>query len=229
MGDQERLTRLDEPRGVDWNRLQRSLRFGLGLAGLFLSTVVVTLAVLAMAATLLPRWHSTVVASESMEPALRRGDVVAYSERDISDVGKDSIIVFDDDGVSIIHRVVAVNDDGTLTTRGDANANNDRSPVTATELFGAGRLVVPWIGLPRLWWLEGRYALVVLTVAAVLIALRGSRLTTGAENDPWAGTEPDAVASGWIWQDEHEAEHPGLLDADDQHTALTLLAEASTA
>lgn len=172
----------------DQDHFWRQFRFGLGLGALFLSTVVLTLALLAVAATVIPRWHSTVVASGSMEPALRRGDTVVYVEKDIDEVDAPEVIVFDDDNdVKTIHRITSVNEDGTLTTRGDNNPSNDSSPVTADELHGAGRIVVPWVGLLRLWWMDGRHGLVMAIVLGLALALRATRLASGADGDPWAG------------------------------------------
>lgn len=188
MGDQERLTELRPSGTNDQEQFWRSFRFGVGLASVFLSTVVAVLAIVAVAATAVPRWSSTVVASGSMEPALRRGDTVVYVQKDIDEVDAPEVIIFDDDNaVKTIHRVVSVNDDGTLTTRGDANQSNDSSPVTADELHGAGRIVVPWVGLLRLWWIDGRHALVLAIVLGIALGLRGTRLASGPTADPWAG------------------------------------------
>lgn|GEM_PF-3432063 len=183
MGDADRLTELRSSGTSDQKDFWSSFRFGVGLAAVFLSTVVVTLSVLAVAAAVVPRWHSTVVASESMLPALRRGDTVVYDERTIDEVGPDTVVVFEDEdrNLSIIHRVVTVNDDGTLTTRGDANPSNDSSPVTADEIRGAGRIVVPWVGLVRLWWLDGRHLLVISIIVGVMMSLHACRLLSDPE------------------------------------------------
>ncbi|WP_051071419.1 signal peptidase I [Ilumatobacter coccineus] len=215
VGDPELKNPMTRTGAIDWPRLQRSFRFGFGLTGLFLSTVALTLAVLAMVAMVVPRWHSTVVASESMEPALQRGDTVLYSEQDLDEVGVGTVVVFDSNDVSVIHRVVDVNPDGTLVTRGDANQSNDSSPVTASELFGAGRVVVPWVGMVRLWWLDGRHELVVATLMVFLIALRGAGLSSERENDPWDGTESTSPSHSWLWSG----------DLDDESADNRLLGE----
>ncbi len=196
-------------------RFWPQFRFGIGLGALFLSTVVVTLALLAVAATVIPRWHSTIVASSSMEPALRRGDTVVYVEKEIDEVGPPDVIVFDDDDVSTIHRVVSINEDGTLTTRGDNNASNDVSPVTANELHGSGRVVVPWVGMLRLWRTDGRHLLVIAIGLGVALGLRGTRLASGPDADPWAGqprlTPAFALAHA---QPDLESTHTTLLRPD---------------
>lgn len=214
MGDTEQLTEPDATGASDQDPFWRSFRFGVGLAALFLSTVAVTLAILAVATTVVPRWHSTVVASASMEPALRRGDTVAYVERDIDGVGVADVVVFDDDnGRKTIHRVVSVNEDATLTTRGDANPTNDSSPVTADELHGAGRLVIPWVGLLRLWWLDGRHALVISILIGIALSLRATRLASGPHADPWIGEARADPAAAWINDDAPRPEY-ALLEPD---------------
>lgn len=205
MGDHD-LT-LEQPTRLD--RCWQAFRFGVGLAGMFLSTVVLTLAVLASVAPLAPRWSATVVASGSMEPALRRGDVVVYAGRAVDEVGVGSVVVFDSDGRSLVHRVDGIAEDGSLVTKGDANAVRDSGTIDDAELAGAGELVVPWIGLPRLWWHEGHYILVVASAVALLVALRSSRLTSDPANDPWAGQERRSPIGAWA--DDREPRAPGDL------------------
>ncbi len=180
------------------DRQRRAIRFGLGLGGVFLSTVVLALAVLAAAAPLVPRWEATVVSSGSMEPALRRGDVVVFADHPIEQTGVGTVVVFDGELSAVVHRVVDVNDDGTLVTRGDANRARDSGAVDATELRGAGELVVPFIGLPRVWLAEGRYDLVGAAVAGLALALWSARLTSDAANDPWRGVARPSPATVWL-------------------------------
>ena len=176
----------------------RGVRFGLGLAGLFVSTVAVSLTVLAVVGAAVPGWNATVVASSSMEPAVRRGDVVIFGRSEMSEVGVGTVIVFSDHGTSMVHRVVKVNEDATLTTKGDANPSADTSHVTDDDLSGTGFLLVPWVGLPRMWWLEGNRALVALAVLITLLALRSSRWASDVTNDPWRGRASISPAASWL-------------------------------
>ncbi|MBT8241291.1 MAG: EAL domain-containing protein, partial [Acidimicrobiia bacterium] len=62
-----------------------------------------------------------------------------------------SVIVFErGDGEIVAHRVFSVEADG-FVTKGDANPTPDTSRVEPREVLGAGRLVVPVIGLPTVW------------------------------------------------------------------------------
>lgn len=212
------------PNGTeDQDRFWLQFRFGLGLGAIFLSTVVVTLALLAVTATVIPRWHSTIVASGSMEPALRRGDTVVYVEKEIDEVDAPEIIVFDNEsGVKTIHRIDEVNDDGTLTTRGDNNPNVDLSHVTADRLHGAGRVVVPWVGLVRLWWIDGRHGLVLAVILGLALGLRATRLASGADSDPWAG-QPRLTPATAIAVDADEFDIPlhNLIEPERRRELIT--------
>lgn len=92
--------------------------------------------------------NSTLVASGSMTPRLRVGDVVITQQVPAERVRVNDIIRYSDRGVKIIHRVVAIqkNGDGLIfITRGDAN-NADDPPVPEKALDGKVILTVPKIG-----------------------------------------------------------------------------------
>jgi hypothetical protein len=54
-------------------------------------------------------------------------------------------------GSSVTHRVVAVSEEGLLTTRGDANNADDSLPVDPANVVGAVVLVVPGAGTALGW------------------------------------------------------------------------------
>ena len=123
-------------------------------------------------------WKPMVVTTGSMQPAINPGDIVmtAPPEDDVRlDVG--TVITFEDParpGELITHRVEGVNPDGTYVTRGDANSSADSYEVSAEELEGVGRLLVPSVGLPRVWLDEGRLAVLGGWVAATVLAVWGA-------------------------------------------------------
>ena len=99
-------------------------------------------------------WRPMVVVSGSMAPALRAGDVVLTSAvaRDAVRPGDIVQVARDTDGPrDVLHRVVEVQPDGTLTTRGDANADVDSAPVGTQHVVRAARLRIPSIGLPAVF------------------------------------------------------------------------------
>lgn len=136
----------------------------------------VTAAVGLVAWTLLPAllgWQPSVVLSDSMAPRIASGDVVVSARVDPSELQVGQVVLFtrpDGTGARVMHRIVAVQPDGSLRTRGDANAAADTSAVPADHVLGLPRLRVPYVGLPVLWLRQDRLGhLVVLTAAAVAV------------------------------------------------------------
>jgi signal peptidase len=86
--------------------------------------------------------QSYIVMSGSMSPAINTGDVIFVYERNPQDIGEGDIVTFDrnERGERVTtHRVVEVTRvDGSraFVTKGDANENRDRSPVTAENVIG---------------------------------------------------------------------------------------------
>lgn len=103
-------------------------------------------------AGLLP-WHPIAVVTGSMVPEIQVGDMVVVSTLDRScQVG--DIIQFQRDGVSVVHRITAVETiDGETVyiTRGDANNAEDSGYVTENDLIGTVKCKVPGLGQLSLW------------------------------------------------------------------------------
>jgi hypothetical protein len=80
------------------------------------------------AALQLPLLHNLVaprIVSSSMRPTIQEGDRLALSPPTVLTVG--TIAVFRNDTLLICHRIIAVNPDGTLSTRGDAAQGADET------------------------------------------------------------------------------------------------------
>lgn len=128
-------------------------------------------------------WHVNVVMSGSMAPALEPGDIVLSEPVEASSLAAGQVALFEaTDGRVLVHRVRTVAPDGSLTTRGDANPDDDVAPVRATQVMGLARLRVPWIGLPAVWLDEGHWlplattaSLTAMAVAAVASEGEGPR------------------------------------------------------
>jgi signal peptidase len=129
-------------------------------------------------------WTPTVIMSGSMEPSLRPGDVVLFDQNGADAVTPGRIVLVDDPerpGTLVSHRVRAVNDDSSLTTKGDANANEDVTPVPASSVRGQARLLVPVIGRVVLWDVEhrtGAASLLALTLGATVLVFTPPARTT---------------------------------------------------
>ena len=138
------------------------------------------------------RWDPMLVSSGSMSPLIRVGDIVLIDGHDGHDLDAGTVITYRDasrDGALVTHRIAAANDDGTYTTKGDANRTNDSTPVHPDDIEGVGRLLVPMIGIPVTWLASNQLVTfliwTVMTLVAVLIAAK-----TPEDDDP--GDDRDA-------------------------------------
>lgn len=141
------------------------------------------------------------VTSGSMSPLIRTGDVVLVGDHDAADLAPGTVVTFHDasrDGRLVTHRIDAVGDDGTYTTRGDANAAPDARPVRPADIVGVGRLLVPMIGIPLTWLYEGAAPLFLLWLVATLLAVVVASRAPGGErtDDEHAATDDPVDGSG---------------------------------
>lgn len=169
-------------------------RFAAGLVGLFVVTTLAWMGAWAAATTFLYGSAPVVVSSGSMAPALDVGDLVVVEPYHGQRIRTGTVVVFDDPagGRSTIHRVVEVGDDGTFTTRGDANRAADSAPLDRAEIDASGRFLLPRMGLPVVWAQQGRWLLVLLAVGGLALAVWLARFALLDEFDPWlAGAVPE--------------------------------------
>jgi signal peptidase I len=118
-------------------------------------------------------WSPNLTMSESMTPSVRPGDVVLTSPVGTEPLGVGSVIVYEGENGKIIHRVTA-REDGAYRTRGDANADEDPLAVQRDQIVGAGRLLIPMVGLPAYWFRSGHMVgfagWLAITIAALVLA-----------------------------------------------------------
>jgi signal peptidase I len=95
-------------------------------------------------------WEPVRVAGLSMSPALQPGDL-AVVRRGLRPRDGSIVLVRAAGHGAVLHRVVAVGQDGSLTTRGDANPVNDRDRVSNKEVSGVVVGVLPLGELLRRW------------------------------------------------------------------------------
>lgn len=115
----------------------------------------------------------SVVQSGSMEPLISTGDVVLSQPLPAGPgIPLGRVISFATPGAGesgfVLHRLVAVDDDGALVTAGDANADVDSTRLQRSDIISQGRLLIPWIGLPSYW--AGTGAILPLGVWLLLTA-----------------------------------------------------------
>lgn len=126
--------------------------------------------------TLLPMvigWRPFVVESGSMQPRIDIGDIVLAAPETDPQTLLGRVAVFTDPEKpesTKTHRVIAINDDGTMTTKGDANPNADTAPLQVEEVRGLGRLLVTFAGLPMVWMHTGQYLYLGLFLLSLVIA-----------------------------------------------------------
>jgi signal peptidase I len=78
-----------------------------------------------------------ITATGSMEPTIMTNSFAIAKQQDLSATQIDEIAVFRiDEKTLAAHRIVAINDDGTLTTKGDANSIPDFGSVGADRYVG---------------------------------------------------------------------------------------------
>ena len=121
-----------------------------------------------------------VITSGSMEPSIRPGDVVLLRDAGEELPAPPSVVTFEtSEGRLVTHRVVDNLPDGSLTTKGDANAGPDTTPVRPEQVVGVGAWLVPYVGLPVLWVRTGDLlhllAFVLVTAIVAKVATSGRR------------------------------------------------------
>ena len=114
---------------------------------------------------------SAVITGGSMQPGIRRGDIVVHCPISPDQVQPGQILVVDNPsrpGTQLTHRVVNINPARTVTLKGDANREPDRAAVSADQVEGMVRVVTPAVGLPAVWTTEGQWRLLAWAGFAVL-------------------------------------------------------------
>ena len=96
------------------------------------------------------------VASGSMSPAIKKGDVVIVEniKDNYKEIEKGDVLVFRYDGVVVIHRIVnVIKDRGKyyFYTKGDANNNDDDFVIEEDKVIGVVKGRIPIIGGPTVW------------------------------------------------------------------------------
>jgi signal peptidase I len=125
------------------------MRGGLRAAGEFVAALTVVVALLFATLSV---WEPVRVAGLSMSPALRPGDLVIVRKNARPLEGSIVLVRAAGHG-AVLHRVVGIGLDGSVTTKGDANPIDDSEKVRRTDIAGvvvrvlpAGTLLVRWRG-----------------------------------------------------------------------------------
>jgi signal peptidase len=182
---------------VDWGRV---------VVATLARGVVATLLGLALwaAAPALIGWQPTTVMTGSMEPRIVPGDVVVSRPVGSGEIATGKVLLADDPDQADhlrMHRYVEDGPRGTMVTKGDANPQQDSTPIERSAVHGIAFLRIPFIGAPIRWISAGEWGLVAmlalgLTAVLALCTIDGSlrRLVEDADDaDGAAGGPGDAA------------------------------------
>jgi signal peptidase I len=168
---------------------RRNVQFAVGLLGQSWIVLWISMTLWTMAPVILLGWTSSVITSDSMAPGIRRGDVVIASPLEPSAITSGTVVVFEDtqERGLVTHRVIGINADGSYRTKGDANMFADSTPLTSDQVVGEGQVLIPLMGLPAIWLLQGPWQWSLLWAVSLLLAL----WVATAYRDPWAEPRSD--------------------------------------
>ncbi len=130
------------------NKYQKSVGFYLERA-LLISVVIIILLVSGIF-----RYSLTAIASDSMYPALKKGDAILLEKVDKKNrdtLKKGDIIAFIEDGSIVTHRILTIEmEEGTekIITKGDNNNTKDVTKKTKDDIIGIVRFKIPLLGYP---------------------------------------------------------------------------------
>ena len=95
-----------------------------------------------------------VIASNSMLPKIRKGDIVIIKDIDVNKIKKGDVIRYKMDGYYVVHRVVLIRTDEKgkreFVTKGDNNNDVDLFSVKEYQVDGIVKLDIPYFGYPTL-------------------------------------------------------------------------------
>ena len=103
------------------------------------------------------RFGLLVIATESMTGEINKGDAIIYERYEGQPIKEGQVIVFNDNGNKIVHRVISIVNNGAETryyTQGDANPDPDPGYRLTSDIVGLTDVKVSFIGYPTLWLRE---------------------------------------------------------------------------
>lgn len=123
-----------------------------GVKGL-LAMIVVVILMLCFGLGMFPI-EPLVIASNSMYPEIKKGDIVIIQDKDVNKIKKGEVIRYKMDGYYVVHRVVMIRRDskGNLEfiTKGDNNETIDLFAVKEKQVAGVVKYDIPYAGYPTL-------------------------------------------------------------------------------
>lgn len=114
-----------------------------------------------------------IVLSASMEPTIMTGALGYINTHDREDVGTGDIVAFTmGDEITVLHRIIAENEDGTFVTKGDNNETEDFAALHKSQILGKVAFSIPKLGYLTSW-LQTTQGMIV-AIGLVLVGLISS-------------------------------------------------------
>ncbi len=151
-----------------------------GQLGTVVFLVLIALALVALLAPL-AGYRMDVVQSGSMEPSIGVGDLVITSPASPSEIKVGDVIAFrsPEGGTLICHRVVSINpQNGTMTTKGDANKGVDPFVVPDANIIGKIGANIPLLGYV-IAFMKTPFGWALILLVALLLFFLGDGKTKG--------------------------------------------------
>lgn len=135
------------------------------------SVIIIVLAVLAIL-MLGPRvlgYKTLAVLTGSMEPKYHVGSLIYVKELDASEYKIGDVVTYQLDGGTVVtHRIVEINStDGTVTTKGDANEDNDGA-IQLSQIVGKAYWSVPLLGFIAIY---AKTPIGILAICGVMVVI----------------------------------------------------------
>lgn len=137
--------------------------------------VILIIILFLVASPILPTKNSIsthAVVTGSMEPEIRTGSVV-FSHMGTDKLKVGDVIVFtspENQNVTVVHRIVDVDEDGNFITKGDNNDKNDNWTVFSENVVGEVFFTIPYIGY-LIDWLHTPIGFIVLIVLPAILVV----------------------------------------------------------
>ena len=100
------------------------------------------------------KYSLSAIASDSMYPEIKRGDAILMSkpsQKELDSLKKGDIIAYEENGIIITHRILAIEEEDEETyfiTKGDNNSTKDVTKKKKDDIIGIVKCKIPYIGYP---------------------------------------------------------------------------------
>ncbi len=136
-----------------------------------------------------------IVLSASMEPTIMTGALGYIDTKDCDDINTGDIVAYTmGDEMTVIHRIVSINDDGTYTTKGDNNEKEDFVTLHPSQIVGTVIYSIPKLGYITSW-LQTKQG-IIIAVGLMIVGLLSSWLQDRSDDDSEdnkSQNEPDKI------------------------------------